>query len=392
MKKFVKSVAVIAALTFVFAACEQTAIGSAGDFPLGAASLNAVKGVSVPPSVWKPLSPSLLPFPNSGVNMVRGLASDGRYMVAVGTIPNGNSYATRYDYTNTSWSTPVPLPDIPSGVNVGAVHYLNGYYLATGGSTSQRGDYSSDLGASWAMTGGIGFGTKAGVYGEDEELYVVAGQNGQAAYTGNLGNNFNVIGPAITGWTTGTGSDLYINAGAYGTNGEGDGRYVFGGGSGRIAWTESILSGGQPVTWTTATATTGNWPFGPGDFVNVIAYGNGVFVAVGNIAANTQGIVAYSSDGEHWTGVTLSTLPPLFGRTSGIYALAFGNGYFAAADNDGNFVYSANGSTWTAASGVVFGNNSRVNAITYLSGDEGELDHFFVGGGDSGGVQAGDSN
>jgi hypothetical protein len=325
--------------------------------------------------------------------MVRGLASDGQYMVAVGTDPNsGISYASQYEYTSSRWLAPAPLLSIPAGTNVGAINYVNGFYLATAGSTSQRGDYSFGYDQRWYTTGTIGFGTKAAVYGPaggvQGNLYIVAGQDGKAAYASSLINNFTVIpaGQFGTGWT-GTGPVAYINAGAYGND-----IYVFGGGGGRLAYTTNILnSSGQIVPWTQVTGA--NNPFASADFINVIVYGNGIFVAAAEIVhgANVStGALAYSTNGITWTVTDLSDCDI---GSNGIFALAYGNGYFAAADDDGNIAYSTDGIAWIGANNEdIFDASPRVNAMTYLAGEDGELAHFFVGGQNNGGVQVGESN
>ncbi|MDR2343491.1 MAG: hypothetical protein LBD86_03040 [Spirochaetaceae bacterium] len=367
MKKFLKSAALIAVLAFV--ACEQAELGPAGEFLPGIANLNTVKGITAPPTTWTQFTP--LPFPSSSgvtVDMVRGLATDGTFLVATGS-DGTYPYATRYDTVSGVWTTPFIIPGFT--VNPGAAHFLNAYFLITGGTTSSYGAYSKD-GLSWAQTGLIGFGTKAGVYGPAEQLYVVAGQNGQAAYTYDPGQPFTTIPQIYTGWS-GTGSTAYINAGAYG-----NGVYVFGGGSGRLAWTATILSGGQPVSWTTASTN----PLGSTDFVNAIAYGNETFVAAGN-TANDTGIIVYSPDnGVTWNTANIRSLA--IGQNAGIFALTFGNGYFVASDNDDNFAYSNDGATWTGITSTVFKNPSRINvAVCYDA-----VNAFLVAGQDASGLQA----
>jgi hypothetical protein len=384
MKKLLKSAAVVVALAFVFAACDQVAIGSAGDVPFDIAQLSAAKGVPVTPAVavtpdqWQAFSP--LPFANVKVDMVRGLATDGTFLVAAGS-DGTYALATRYDTISGAWTIPVTLPGFT--VNPGAAHFLNRYFLITGGTsnpTSLLAAYSED-GLKWDQTGYIGFGTKAGVYGYEEELYVVAGQNGQAAFAYDPGLPFITIPQTYTNWS-GTGNTAYINAGAYG-----DGVYVFGGGSGRIAWTETILDpNGGIVEWTQVTGA--NNPFASTDFVNAIAYGNEIFVAVGNVANNDEGVIAYSTNsGQSWTKVTITTS---LGANSGIYALAFGNGYFVASDNEGNFAYSTDGATWTDVTPAppVFSPTSRVNATVYYDA----ANAFVVAGQDYNGVQVAISN
>jgi hypothetical protein len=134
---------------------------------------------------------------------------------------------------------------------------------------------------------------------------------------------------------------------------------VFGGGSARIAYTYTISTTAQ---WQPAnqTAFTGR------DFINVIVFGNGTFVAVGG--PGNQGIAAYSTDGINWT-TTLSGDFPL-GNGVDVYALAYGYGLqgqpcFVAGDDAGYIAYSYDdGATWILANQqpVLKG---AVNALTY---------------------------
>jgi hypothetical protein len=381
MKQFFKNAATIASLLFVFefVACEQAALNGPASFDAGLSAAKGVPakpGITAPPTRWAVFNP--LPFGGTPVDMVRGLASDGAFLVAAGS-DGTNALATRFDTVSGAWTRPDVLPGFT--VNPGAAHYLYKYFLVTGGTTSSYGAYSpnGDIGT-WTQTGLIGFGTKAGVYGYEEELYVVAGQNGQAAYSYNPGVDFITIPNTYTGWV-GSGNPYYINTGAYG-----DGVYVFGGASGRIAYTNTILSGGQPVTWSTALPVAPDpWPFGLGDFVNVIVYGGvETFVAVGNNAANNGGIIAYSTNGgQNWENVDLSLLN--IGTNAGIYALTFGDGYFVAVDNEGNSAWSIDGINWNNGgnSNTYFNTSPRVNAAVFYEAVSG----FVVGGTNNSGVQ-----
>jgi hypothetical protein len=363
----------VIALALVFAACSQAI--QPGDDAFASNALRVFPSkVGVDPTTWDAFSP--LPFTGtSGVTAVNGLATDGTYLVAAGYNGAGIPYATRYDTVTNVWTAPVSLA--PSfTIKPGAAHYLNRYFLVTGGTTSTNGAFSAD-GVNWKSTGYIGFGTKAGVYGAEEQFYVVAGQSGQAAYSDDL-YHFTTIPNTITDWTVGTGGALYINAGAYGDN-----TYVFGGGSGQIAWTKTILdSAGDLVPWTQSADAPGI--FGSDGFINALAFGAGTFVAAGNDAGN-GGLIAYSTDdGVSWT---LSTMTPNIGRVT-IYALTYGNGYFVAVNDLGFAAYSTNGITWTDGSGVIYGTNSQVNAVVYYEA----ADSFVSGGGDNTGPQMAKTN
>lgn len=374
MKKSFIAATLIAA--FVFASCEQSVL--TGALPYGNAAVNESLSASniapqvVQPTAWVPFTP--LPFTSvSGITSVARLATDGTYLVAAGyDRDNSIPYASRYDTVSGVWTTPVSLSSFFT-VNPGAAHYLYNFFLVTGGTTSTDGAYSAD-GANW-QPAKIGFGTKAGVYGPAEQLYVVAGQNGQAAYTYDLSQGFTTIPNTVTGWE-GSGGPYYINAGAYG-----NGTYVFGGGSGRIAWTKTILdSNDDLVDWTEAETT----PFAPTDFVDAIAYGCNTFVAVGDSPGSRPGIIAYSTDdGENWTLATYTTI----GANAGIFTLAYADCYFTAIDDDGNAAYSTDGINWQPADDKAFipGDSPQVNAVVYYDA----VNAFVAGGQNAGTTQMG---
>jgi hypothetical protein len=353
--------AVLAA--FVFAACQQATLDPAGG---GSFALNAsVKGVTLEPNAWDDFI--ALPFEGlSNVESVSGLASGGTYLVAAG-YDGGNALASRFDTLSGEWTKPIVLNDYGLTIKPGAAHSLNCYYLITGASTSTTGVYSTD-GDTWTTTGNIGFGTKAAVYGYAQQLYVVAGQNGQAAFSTDLGTAFTLVTQQYTGWS-GTGPTAYINAGAYGA-----GRYVFGGGSGRIAHTTTVSA---TTPWTGVTVT----PFTSTDFVNSIAYGGkDTFVAGGNTVGNT-GKLAYSiNGGVTWQAATIPVGSPIL--NANIYAVTYGDGYFVAVNDAGDIAYSGDGITWLDATGPTFTDpNARVDAVVFYAA----TNTFIAGGGDSSG-------
>jgi hypothetical protein len=358
---------------FVFAGCEQAALGTQSGEAIALNAAKSVSKITIPPDGWQDFSP--LPFPGiTGITSVSGLATDGTYLVAA-AYGGSTPYVSSYDTVSGLWSSPASLAPYGLTIKPGAIRYINGYFLVTGGSTTINGVYSPD-GLKWQQTGSIGFGTKAGVYGPAQHLYVVAGQGGRAAYSPRLDDGFTVIPPNVTGWTNGTGPDVYINAAAYG-----DGRYVFGGGSGRIAYTSDITS---TTPWYTASTP----PFQPMDFVNAIAYGGvKTFVAAGNTGATqSMGIIVYSTDG----GVNWD-----FANTSaeilndGIFALTYGDGYYVAVNDSGFAAFSTDGMNWyDAPNPSIFGAHPRVDAAVFYAA----TNTFFAVGGDDNALKVMESN
>jgi len=140
----------------------------------------------------------------------------------------------------------------------------------------------------------------------------------------------------------------WINAIAYGNN-----MFVAVGGNGKMA----TSTDGR--TWTAVINST----FGSGerDWINAIAYGNGKFVAGGSS-------MAYSTDGTTWTAVADSTL-------NDIRAIAYGNGKFVASYSYDNMAYSMDGVTWTVVKEYIHGSLRFIEVIAYGNGK------FVAGGG-----------
>ena len=86
-----------------------------------------------------------------------------------------------------------------------------------------------------------------------------------------------------------------------------------------------------------------------------VAYGNGVFVAVGN-----DGYVAYSSDGATWS-------TPTQVGTNSWYSITFANGKFVAVGNSGYTTTTIDGQTWTTPV-QVSGLSQRLQQVRYGNG------------------------
>jgi hypothetical protein len=137
----------------------------------------------------------------------------------------------------------------------------------------------------------------------------------------------------------------------------GGGKFVAGGGSGKMAYSE------DGVTWTSVADS----KFGT-SYINAITYGDGRFVAVGG-----SGKIAYSDNGVIWTAVADSTFPATYTSTIGDYnstfpysisAIAYGDGRFVAGGQDGKTAYSDGGESWTAVSSKF---RSYIRGIAYGS-------------------------
>lgn len=108
-----------------------------------------------------------------------------------------------------------------------------------------------------------------------------------------------------------------------------------------------------PIHWTVQTTAFG------GAWVHGVAYGNGVWVAVGD-----EGLVATSPDGTSWTTRT-TPLGGTFGDLY-LYKVTFANGTFVAVGEEGMLGTSSDGINWTVrSSGVGF---RGLNSVAYGAG------------------------
>jgi predicted small secreted protein len=360
--KTLKVMGVLAAMALVFAACNQVTGGGGEDGLTGARKIG--QGVGQP-TVWATVPLTDLPFmniPGVTIGTINGVTSDGLGNTVAVAGTSSAAYAATSSNGGANWTTQATaLPALPR--NPSAVNYIGNQYLVTAGNTATAGAFSPIGTSGWSSTGLIGFGTKGSVYAQN--LYVVSGQAGQGAYSSSLSSAFTTITPTYTQWPATSGPPAYINAAAFGEGTEGD-MFVFGGGSGYIAYTPTIVSGGTISTWQPATITPA---LQATDFINVIVYGDGIFVGVGgpNAAPGTHAIAVWSTDGIDWTQ---ASLPTRFGDGVEAYALAYGpwggdsNNYFVAGDDNGNTVYSTNGMTWNSLVTQVFPAGTPINALT----------------------------
>ena len=106
---------------------------------------------------------------------------------------------------------------------------------------------------------------------------------------------------------------------------------------------------------------------------NAVAFGGGVFVAVGN-----GGKIARSTDGINWTAAGHSGGITGFG-TENIMGIAWGKGVFVAVGGNANIAYSSNGIDWTGCRDAAFG-TSQLNDIAFDSYRENG--RFYIVGND----------
>lgn len=133
----------------------------------------------------------------------------------------------------------------------------------------------------------------------------------------------------------------------------GYGRFVaVAGGDGPSAVSIVLVSVDGGGTWTQASMPSAS-------YWGLIAYGNGIFVAVSGLTSS-QSAVATSVDGVTWTQ---STMP----ITTTWMTLAFGAGFFVAAHN-GGFTASKDGKSWSAVVVPAGASSISAGALVYVNG------------------------
>ena len=117
----------------------------------------------------------------------------------------------------------------------------------------------------------------------------------------------------------------------------------------------SIVRSTNGVHWVSCTGGEDNW-------MNGVAYGAGVYVAVGS-----GGTILTSTNAEHWNA-------QISGTTAGLYGIAFGLGQFIVVGDGGTMLSSTNGEVWTPRNN----GSNPVSRIIFAGGQ------FVAVGGDYG--------
>lgn len=231
--------------------------------------------------------------------------------IAVGD--SGKSY---YSIDGETWTSMGTMPGSSlTGNNYYSVAYGNNHFVAVGDSGLIC--YSTD-GETWTsatgQTTGV-FAYKEVIYAKDR--FVVVGESSAGSYSLN-GET----------WTSmkGLANEMHYGL-TYGND-------MFVCSSGPIISSHSSYYCKDGINWIEGgTILSGNVG------VQDLAYGNGIFVAVGG-----NGKSAYSTDGINWTNVTFSS--------GTFYGITFANNKFICVGNSGYSFYSSDGINWTAMSGL----------------------------------------
>lgn len=226
-----------------------------------------------------------------------------------------------------------------------AITYGNGKYVAVGSGFSIA--YSTD-GTSWTISKG---GTHSSsiysgmAYGNGK--FVACGSSGNISYSTD-GTRWTDINKGRTGWScVAYGNNRFVIVGTtsvalYSTDGitwneveypanganhitYGNGKFVAAG----SGYGAKVCYSTNGTSWTEVNSLSGGYFSG-------IAYGNNKFVLLQSFSSSNNGAY-YSTDGITWTRVTVDFKANM---------LAYGNGKFVAVGNSGLVAYSTDGINW----------------------------------------------
>ena len=235
------------------------------------------------------------------------------------------------------------------------VFFLNGAFVITEGSSgvNNNGKWAQSTdGKTWteARTDAPK-GITSAVYAQGK--YVFGGQGGTLLHGSDLSSLTTVDLSSISSPTIN-----WINGMAYGAN-----TVVATGMGGKILYA-AAASDLAATAWTDTQVNL----FGANssDVVNNVAFGDGVFIAVGGPSTGDN-IGVKSADGINWT----QTGPLNLTATDNSTFIGFGGGVFLTGDSKGSASWSKDkGDTWTAIENTVFndGNTTAIQGIAYGKG------------------------
>jgi hypothetical protein len=240
------------------------------------------------------------------------------------------------------------------------ITYANGGFVAVGQSgmilTSADGKDWADrsAGLKEALTRNVrkveDVACKAVAYGSGAFVVLCHYDPGSGTRTLILGS------PDGNQWSRHWREDHQLNSVAYG-----NGMFV------AVGWYNRILTSPNGKEWRLNEAVIDEyWKVKDHDHFNGVTYGNGLFVAVGGTGYPVVGLVRTSVDGKNWTRQTLS---------DGYFTdVTYGNGLFVAVGEAGLIVTSTDGRNWSRA---ISGTRERLTSVSYGDG-------LFVAGGEWG--------
>jgi len=299
---------------------------------------------------------------------------DGDTMTLDGTTYTKNGGGTPVNPGAMTWTK---VTNSPFNLRtIYGIAYGNNTFVAVGSygnnSDNNRIATSSDNGLTWTAvtTNAFDYTDPGGYLKTDTSIFAIAFGNGTFVAGGGSGRM--AYSSDGVNWTAAITPEPVVESSLFLSQIEaiayGNGTFVVASNNGQMAY-----SSDNGVTWTMVANNPYAYAYG---IANAIAYGNNTFVAVGN-----NGEMAYSSDnGVTWTAVDTGTIFE-FTRTGYTYiadirAIAYGNSKFVAVGKHGKMATSTDGRTWTAVTDSTFGTGD-IYTIAYGNGR-------FVAGGQGG--------
>lgn len=292
-----------------------------------AAGLNGTlfKTDDITSGIWENLTNTTLPFSSI-------ITVSSKLVVSGGSYPPSNSGFIKSSNDGSTWI---------DHITPGSAYYLRGLlttpalFLAYGDDSGVRQVWFSSDGFNWTQSAAIPSGT----YNTNFNLQGAAYGNGYYIIAGGFSANGEIIRSSNgSAWTVVSPNCEYLNGAAYSPA---NNRFVA---VGRVATLGTIIySNDSGTTWTDAS-------IGSFDH-NSVAYGNGIFVAVG-----ASGQIYSSADGITWTAQSSGTSATLL-------KVFFLKDKFFALGASGTILSSSNAIQWINISP---GGVNSLNSITFL--------------------------
>ena len=275
---------------------------------------------------------SWIAIENIPMSSIRNIVWCNDKWFALGVVPFGSNVSSRTILANSTdgvnWTS--VISSNYQGLGYSSIAYGNNLYVKIGSSNSYGYIWYSSDGVNWTITPEKYYEEKSDlpydiIYDNEKFIVVGSGNKSKIIYSYDGINWINVI------------NNTFPHV-IYGITQNGN-KYVVVGNRGYKAYSE------DGINWITENNET------PENFYysfNDIAYGNGIFIAVGDV-----GRIEYSLDGVFWT-----VADSIYNNGS-LYSITFGNNIFVTVGNSGRIAYSTNGIKWSAIINSTFERDMR---------------------------------
>jgi hypothetical protein len=298
---------------------------------------------------WKGLGNSILSTTND-------VLWNGNIWVATGSPISGNNSIV-YSYDGISWNTPsqTDLFDLCGN----KIIWNGSFWTVIGRSSGINNIATSNNGINWKIynniSSGVIFTNAYTNYKTPVTLFTLGNTAVASTNTENYSpNSFNItplstlMNSTTSAIYNGTNYLVGGNAIIKSANGFNDPINTVPSYNNYLNWVNQIPTiSGYISSWSSTT-----W--------KQIAFGLGIYVAVGNNGSN--GVIAYSSNGTSWTSLQVT------GATTSLWqSICFGNGIFVAVSNGAVTAYSNDGINWSKGPNITSANwTSVINKNDYF--------------------------